>query len=533
MKRSALLLAGVAWLAFAAPAFADDAQILQRLEAMQKALDAQQKQIEAQRKQIDDQSHEIASLRHSLAGNKTAAAPVSAPPAQVANQQQQIDALKTELDTYKTTQRLEKQDEPVWSFVNGRPLVQSPDGRFSFSLRGIGQFDAAYYDQSASASRLAAANGPSLSSGTNFRRAQIGFAGKVFGDWSYLFNYEFGGSTGNEGQGRVQSLYLQYDGLKPLAFRVGAYPPPAGIDDMTSAADTLFLERSSPAEIARSVAGGDGRDAASILYVGDKLFAALSLTGGKVADSTSYFGEQTALLGRVSDLVYSDDDLKVLVGATGTYVTKPGYTSAGPGSSHALTFSTYPELTVDDTGAKLVSTGAINAKDATLWGLEAATQWRSFYAQGGYFGYSIDRADTLSDPNFDGWYLQGSWILTGESRRYSAANGSFAAPKPSIPFSLAGGGWGAWELAARYSDLDLNYREGSAGSAVPAGGVRGGEQKIWTAGLNWYPNSLLKFMLDYQHIAVDRLGSTSSPVVNNTQVGQSINTIALRSQLAF
>ncbi|KAB7738774.1 porin [Parvibaculum sedimenti] len=538
MRSRLFLLTTVACCALSAPAFADDAEVLKRLDAMQKMLEAQQHQIEQQRSQIESQSREIASLKRSGVERKKSAVAQAVPqtsPAQTASQQAQIDALKIELDSYKTTQRLEKQDEPVWSFASGRPVVQSPDGRFSLGLRGLGQFDNAYYDQDDSASRLSSANGGALSSGSNFRRAQLGIQGKLFGDWSYLFNYDFGGSSGNEQQGRVQAVYAQYDGLAPFALRVGAYPPPANIEDGTASGDTIFLERNAPAEIARGIAGSDGRDAITALYTGGKLYAALSLTGGKVADSNTYAGEQRAVLGRVSDLFYSDNDWRLLAGVNGSYVFTPPFTNTvGPNGAHTITFSTSPELTVDDTGTKLVSTGAINAEHAYHWGVEGAAQWRSLYGQAGYFGYGIDRVATgLSNPNFDGWYLQGTWVLTGERRGYSAANGAFTSPKPSVPLSLKGGGWGAWELAARYSDLDLNYHEGQIGSAMPADGVRGGEQKIWTAGINWYPNSLLRFALDYQHVSVDRIGSTAAPVVANTDIGQSFDVISLRTQFGF
>ena len=51
--------------------------------------------------------------------------------------------------------------------------------------------------------------------------------------------------------------------------------------------------------------------------------------------------------------------------------------------------------------------------------------------------------------------IEASWLLTGESRRYSPTSAAFQAPKPRIPF-VGRGGWGAWELAARFSQLDLN-----------------------------------------------------------------------------
>jgi phosphate-selective porin OprO/OprP len=66
-----------------------------------------------------------------------------------------------------------------------------------------------------------------------------------------------------------------------------------------------------------------------------------------------------------------------------------------------------------------------------------------------------------------------------------------------------------------------------AGAATPAGGVRGGEQKITTVGLNWYPNSVLRFLLDYQWAKVDRLSAAGA------DIGEDVNVVSFRSQVAF
>ena len=80
-----------------------------------------------------------------------------------------------------------------------------------------------------------------MSSGGNFRRAQIGLQGKLFGDWSYYFNIDFGsgGSTGTESPGHIQQAYIEYDGLAPFAFRIGAHPPSTGLDNSYAATDQL------------------------------------------------------------------------------------------------------------------------------------------------------------------------------------------------------------------------------------------------------------------------------------------------------
>jgi len=75
------------------------------------------------------------------------------------------------------------------------------------------------------------------------------------------------------------------------------------------------------------------------------------------------------------------------------------------------------------------------------------------------FWYGVERRNsTLPDPEFSGYYVEASWMPTGESHRYAPANAAFLAPRPRIPFD-GRGGWRAWELALRYSRTDLNYHE--------------------------------------------------------------------------
>lgn len=94
----------------------------------------------------------------------------------------------------------------------------------------------------------------------------------------------------------------------------------------------------------------------------------------------------------------------------------------------------------------------------------------------------------MGERHFDSYYVSGSWFLTGESRPYQAAEGAPTRLRPKHPFSLRDEtkGWGAWEVALRYSALDLND-----------GPVRGGEMDDWTFALNWYLNANTRIMLNY------------------------------------
>jgi phosphate-selective porin OprO/OprP len=503
------LTAGAMALAFAGPACADSATD-SAIQSLQQQINDMNAQLQAlkQKEQQQEQQQQTAQPAN----------PVVPPPASSVSNATGAIAITT-----PTTSAPRPLGASIANgIVNGKPVFSSSDGKFSAAIRLLGQFDTAYYMQGNPARSFS--NGEELSSGENFRRAWFGIYGKAFGDWSYVANFDFGGSSGTESPGHIQSLFMEYDGLKPFAFRIGAYPPPAGLEDATPSSDLMFLERTSPTDLARTMAGADGRDAASLLYIGDRIFGAFSLTGGKVGD-TPVYQEQDALLGRVAGLLYSTPDTNIVLSAMGTDIVKLPDTTPGPDPLSGISLGDPPELTVDSNGTKLVSTGTLSAKSAQNWGVEGGAQWRNFYGQAGYFGYDVNREHyDYPDDSFNGWYAQASWVITGENKQYRPSLGAFIEPDPAHPL---GEGIGAWELVGRYSGLDLNQGIGVAGAATPYGGVRGGDQKIWTLGLNWYPNSLFRFMLDYQNIGISRLSSSGD------DIGQTVQAVAMRAEISY
>jgi phosphate-selective porin OprO/OprP len=201
-------------------------------------------------------------------------------------------------------------------------------------------------------------------------------------------------------------------------------------------------------------------------------------------------------------------------------------TTAGPVRAQSIRLRERPEARVD--GNRLVDTGVINAGGLRTYGLEAGASFKNFYAAGEWYKIKVQRAaPSTFDPEFSGWYVQGAYTITGEHRAWSSQNGGFRGVKPASTFDRKKGTWGAFEVAARYSVLDLNDHEGVLGRTAPAGGVRGGEQKITTVGLNWYPNSVVRFLLDYQWVNVDRLNAAGAAIDTDATI------LSLRSQVAF
>jgi phosphate-selective porin OprO/OprP len=380
-----------------------------------------------------------------------------------------------------------------------------------------------------------------LSDGSTFRRARIGIGGKAFGDFEYSVLFDFGGA-GEESSGHIQELWLQYSGWKPAHIRVGAFAPFIGLEDAGSTNGMLFLERPAVSDIARGLAAGDYREGGQIAFVNKRWFASAAVTGRTVntagSSTVQPYNSQLGFVGRAAFLPVKTANDIVHVGAHGSYVSHPANT-AGPDAAAGtavspIDLSITPELRVD--GTSLIDSGAIDATHAHTLGAELAVQHRNFLLQGEYEQIGIDRRNsTLPNPKFHGFYVEGSWIVTGQRRRYNDGNFAFDGPQITSSFNPARGQWGAWELALRYSVMDLDYHSGVAGSAIPVGGVRGGEQRIATVGVNWYLNSISRIMLDYQHVSINRL--SPNPITFMTpigaQIGQNYSTTEVRFQLAF
>ena len=131
-----------------------------------------------------------------------------------------------------------------------------------------------------------------------------------------------------------------------------------------------------------------------------------------------------------------------------------------------------------------------------------------------------------------------TWILTGETKAYSptAINnevGGFNAPVPSRPFSLSGDSWGAWEIAVRWSDTNLNWNPGRAALTNTTGtshlvGIDGGDEQIVAIALNWYLNRNVRLMIDDNIVHVAKGVAGGNLIRDN----QDMNIFGMRLQFA-
>lgn len=518
------------------------------------SVDPRDAKMAAMQAQIDEMKAMMAQMAQSKAPDQSA---------KVAELQTQLDTVNHQLAEVKTAQVAAASDiitlqappsgaTVVTTLPNGKPALATADGRFTANVRAIVMFDGAKYFQKDSLPPQTV--GRDLNDGTNFRRARFGIDGRLFKDFDYALIYEFGGS-GTEDTGHIQEAWVQYTGLHPVRIKVGAFEPNIGLEAAVSTSQMPFMERASPAEVARNVAAGDSRSAIQVQGNGvwgagdsgiaTRWFASAALTGNTVSTLNSAGGfavqpqdEQTAIIGRFAVAPFSSTDWQAHFAVNAQYVSQPNDAGLGTNPRYPIQLRDRPELRVD--GTRLVDTGGIDALSATVLGGEFAVTARQFFLESEYFSYKIDRRITTtvsgvapSDPHFDGWYVQGGWVLTGENRPYNPTEARIDAPKMNYNFNPSAGTWGAFELVARYSDLDLNYHTCGAGHAVPGApapcfdAVNGGQQKITSIGLNWYMNPDIRVMVDWLHVDVDRFNAAG------LQIGQKYDALAFRGQYVF
>ncbi len=132
------------------------------------------------------------------------------------------------------------------------------------------------------------------------------------------------------------------------------------------------------------------------------------------------------------------------------------------------------------------------AGSAMLYNLEASWRKGPYWLAAEYVSNDVD-APALGDPNFSGYHITGSWVLSGEMRQYRKNIGIFG-PVP-VAKSVYQGGWGAWEASFRWSSLDLTD-----------GLIDGGEMDILSLGLNWWLSPVFNFNMNYRYITLDRFG---------------------------
>lgn len=197
----------------------------------------------------------------------------------------------------------------------------------------------------------------------------------------------------------------------------------------------------------------------------------------------------TDVTARFTGLVWDRRDGKSFlhVGASGRYA----------GADHnSMRYKGRPESNVSD---NYVDTGNLSGDHACHLGLEA------FWNEGPFsvlteYNRAWVNSSASNDPSFSGYYITGSWILTGETRPYDRTVGYARRVMPK-------GRWGAPELVARFSHEDLDD-----------GTVQGGSFDKTYLGINWWATRSWKLGFGWGHTWLDRFATTGVTESYHTRI---------------
>lgn len=351
-------------------------------------------------------------------------------------------------------------------YDGGYLIFQSADGAFQYWLDGRLQLDAAGYFGSEN----------QLASGTEIRRARLGVKTTLFRDWWTEIDVDFA-----ENAVEIKDAWIGYVGLKNSIIRLGNFKEPFSLEVLTSSKNITFMERSYADNLAPSRTIG-----ASFTRWGRNWH----VSGGVFGQEGGQFDETArdegfALTGRATFAPVNTDGRLVHVGVSLSRRTP----DADEGSdTNSVRFRARPETFVSQT--RFLSTGRIRFTDhVAKYNAEAALVFGPFSVQGEYTAASVHRLEDRATASFAGGYVQASMFLTGESRKYLVDEGEF---DRVIPASRGG----AWEVAARYSTLNLNDDD-------PEVDIMGGMARNYTVGVTWYANTNIKWMLNYTYVKHD------------------------------
>jgi len=342
----------------------------------------------------------------------------------------------------------------------------------SFKLRIGGRIQNDWAVASSSAGLREKYDIAAVETGTELRRARIDLQGNIWKVVNFRLEYDFA-----TGEAEAKDVYI---GLRAVPWvqniRVGHYKEPFGLEFITSNNDITFMERAIPFALT------PGRNTGVGIY-GAEFEERVTWEGGffALADDTGFgFGPAADydLTGRVTGLPWAADEAHFAhLGL--------GYSHQFRGDDFELAYRQRPESHLYP--VSLVNTGNVPTNGVDLLNAEGAVVYGPFSAQAEYSQSFVSIPGSV-DANVGGFYTQASWFLTGESRPYRRARGYFDRVRPLHNLAFDGTGWGAWEVAARFSWLDLN-----------SGSVRGGQLSDVTAGLNWYLNPNVRITANYIH----------------------------------
>ena len=348
---------------------------------------------------------------------------------------------------------------------------RAPDGSFTLKLRGYVHQDSRFFNDDT----------PNGTDAFLLRRVRP-IIEAVSGPFAVRLMPDFGGGTTV-----LQDAYIDANITKTVQLRGGKFKPAVGLERLQSATAMRFVERALPTALVPNrdvgiqlqAATGNGLLTGSVGVfngVGDGGSVDTDINDGKevvVRAAVQPFA------GVMAGVAVSRGDNTGIVGATG--------------------LTTYRAAAQLDVFAFRTGTTASTAVLANGRRERTSAHGTVYRGPLGLLGEYVTSSTnvlfntTAAELTNNAWQISGGYVLTGEAS-------TFGGVRPQAPLDPAKGTWGAVEVVARVHALDVDddvfpiFADSTRSvTAVHAYG----------AGVNWYWNRNVKFVLSYDHAQFD------------------------------
>ena len=344
-----------------------------------------------------------------------------------------------------------------------------------------------------------------------FRRIRLGIEGQLNETTVYTYQIDF--NEPNDPQ--YKDVYIGFTDLPILqTLLIGNQKRPLGLDHLNSSNANIFMERPTVVDSFNN----DARRIGICSYgvsddeVYNWRFGGFLLRNTRDDGSVVLDSEQWSLNGRLASSPWYDETS----GGRGYFHWAIAGMLAWPdgeaGSANEARFSTRPEIRTD---ASWLDTGRIaGATDYQVLACESIVNLGPLQIVGEYMANWLNRNNLSGLPNggddlfFHGGYVYVAYTLTGEHIPLNRREGRIGQLKPFENFFLVnrcggdhGWGWGAWQLALRYSHMDL-----TDGGPAATGGVTGGVENNLTGAVVWYMNANTSLQFNAIYGDIDERG---------------------------
>lgn len=404
--------------------------------------------------------------------------------------QKQIDELKTQVDEL-SSQGAGDDSEQLGDTGSDNdfnlqlewdpgPKLSSQDGQYTFQLNGRVVYDYAsisYKDGEGNSRPEDKVTGPHV------RQLEIGFRGKMFGNFGYRAVVKFTG-----GETELKMAFVDYtSGNTKVTF--GHTRIFATLDKMTPPTMSVFAERFAFINAIRAdrrigiVAAQNGED--------------WSVSGGYFfADASNDKNNDDRIFsGRVNYSPRFDNGIGLHLGASAFYRNQSG-------GAYQLEYETRPLSKQGE--IKPLFSGDFLVDNEQFIGGEFATTFKSLVFQAEYgttkTNLNAIETQTMENPRYEGGYLEVGFFPTGASQEIDGSDGRWNRIKIKNP--IGHGGIGEIKLAARLDLADLRHE------------TFGSQQTSYIGAVDWYLNEAIKVQLNYAHSVIRNYLNVRTDIVD-------------------